>query len=285
MPERYNYTFADVYKEWNEEHFRNLESDKGVEGYEIAYKKAEALHKKKFRSLVLKDFQGVIDTYSDQSVSTRSKIKQLFGQMSKWAIREKIITVNYAPFIKIDPDKPKEGTVKSFSTEEIQLLEKNDSDPVVQIVLILIYSGMRVGELFTMQRDNVHIDDRYMVGGEKTETGRNRVIPIHSKIVPYVSRLYGRSAPGELLIAGYEKNKIVNNFRIKDFYPMLERLGMPKRKVHATRATFATLAVRSGMQPEVLQAIIGHKSYEITTKYYVDEKRLELSSAMDAVSV
>ena len=296
MPERYNYTFSDVYKAWSEEHFRDLKSDKGREGYETAYKKSAALHDKKFRSLELKDFQSVIDQYIHQSDSAKNKMKQLYGQMFKWAIRERIVTVNYAKYLSLDEKtesgkkKTKKKKVdseveKTFSDSEIILLESNDSDPVVRITLILIYSGMRIGELFTMERDNVHLDEGYMVGGEKTEAGQERVIPIHKKIVPYIQNLYDRSNPGELLIRGYERNRIIHNFRIKDFYPMLERLGLPKRKIHSTRATFATLAVKAKVSPETLKAIIGHRSYEVTTKYYVDEKRLQLSEAMESIGV
>lgn len=285
MPERYNYTFEDVYKEWSAEHFRKLKSEKGREGYETAYKKSEPLHTKKFRALVLHDLQGVVDLYQDQSASARNKMKQLYGQMYQWAIREGIVTLNYAQFINIEEAKAKVETVaeKTFSDAEIAILESHDSDPVVRITLILIYSGMRIGELFTMERNNVHLDEGYMVGGEKTESGIDRVIPIHNKIVPYIQSLYDRSKPGELLIRGYEKNRNIHNFRIKDFYPMLERLGLPKRKIHSTRATFATLAVKAKMRPEELKAILGHKSYEVTTKYYVDERRLQLSGAMNSI--
>lgn len=284
MPERYNYTFEDVYKEWSAEHFRDLKSKSGTVGYEVAYAKAEPLHKKKFRDLKLKDFQGIVDAYGHQSVSARNKIKQLFGQMSKWAMREQIVTMSYAEFIKLEPD-PKKDEIKTFSDAEIALLESHDSDPVVRIVLILIYSGMRIGELFALERDNVHLDEGYMVGGEKTDAGRDRVIPIHPKIKPYIKALYDKCAPGTKLLTGTTKDKNQNNFRKRDYYPMLERLGLPPRKIHTTRKTFATLAVRSGMQPEILQAILGHASYEVTTKYYVDERRFELASAISNVGV
>lgn len=284
MPERYNYTFADVYQEWNAEHFRDLKSDEGVTGYEIAYKKAESLHTKKFRDIALKDFQAVIDAYNHQSVSSRNKIKQLFGQMSKWAMRERIVTINYAPFLKLEPDKPKEE-IKTFSDDEIRLLEANDDDQTVRIVLILIYSGMRIGELFSMEWDNVHLEEDYMVGGEKTDAGRDRIIPLHPKVRPYIKELYEKGSSGMKLVSGTTRNKDASNFRNREFYPMLERLGLQKRKVHATRKTFATLAVRAGVKPEALQAILGHASYEVTTKYYVDEKRLELSSAVASICV
>lgn len=41
---------------------------------------------------------------------------------------------------------------------------------------MLIYTGMRIGELFSLPLDDYH--ETYVVVGEKTEAGRNRVIPI-----------------------------------------------------------------------------------------------------------
>ena len=48
----------------------------------------------------------------------------------------------------------------------------------IQIVLILCYTGMRPTELMTLKHSNVHLDERYMLGGIKTKAGKDRVIPI-----------------------------------------------------------------------------------------------------------
>ena len=51
----------------------------------------------------------------------------------------------------------------------------------VQIVLMLIYSGVRVSELLDLKRENVHIDEHYFnVVESKTENGI-RIVPIVDK--------------------------------------------------------------------------------------------------------
>lgn len=60
----------------------------------------------------------------------------------------------------------------------------------IDTILILIYTGMRVGELLDIKVENVHINEKYMVGGSKTEAGKNRVIPFHERIVPLVKKWY-----------------------------------------------------------------------------------------------
>ena len=56
----------------------------------------------------------------------------------------------------------------------------------VDIVLIYIYTGCRPVELLDIKSEDVHLDERYMIGGVKTEAGKNRIIPIHKAIVPLV---------------------------------------------------------------------------------------------------
>ncbi len=63
----------------------------------------------------------------------------------------------------------------------------------IDTILILIYTGMRVGELLDIRLDNVYLDQKYMIGGSKTEAGKDRVIPLHDRILPLVEKWYNTS--------------------------------------------------------------------------------------------
>ena len=68
-----------------------------------------------------------------------------------------------------------------FSNEEIEALWVQRNNLYVQIVLMLIYSGVRVSELLDLKRENVHIDEHYFnVVESKTENGI-RIVPIADK--------------------------------------------------------------------------------------------------------
>lgn len=56
----------------------------------------------------------------------------------------------------------------------------------VDIVLIYIYTGTRPSELLDIKSKDVHLEEKYMIGGEKTEAGRNRIIPLHDAILPLI---------------------------------------------------------------------------------------------------
>lgn len=275
LTERYNMTFSDVFNEWKAEHYREI-GEHGIESYDGAYKVFSPLYNKKFRDLRTADFQAVIDQYKDKSHSTVSKYKQLASQMSEWAMREEICTTNFARFIKLQDAVKKEKEI--FTDEDIQKLEKDGSD-TAKIVLMLIYTGMRIGELFSLPVADCH--DNYVIGGEKTEAGRNRVIPIRKEGRAYFADFKAR-ATGELLLSGYAGQKVPANFRKRDFYALLDKLKIEKKTPHATRHTFASWARDAGVSPEALQKILGHASYNTTANIYVHADADKLIAAIES---
>ena len=261
LTERYNMTFAEVFEEWKAEHYKEI-GKQSIRSYDAAFKVFASLHDKKFRDLRTADFQAVLAPHMGKSRSTVSKHKNLITQMSEWAMREEICTTNFAQFIKVPEAMKKEKDI--FTEEDIQKLEKDGSD-AAKIVLMLLSTGMRIGELFSLPAADYH--GAYVVGGEKTDAGRNRIIPIRPEGRQYFEYFVAR-ATGELLISGYSGQKVVENFRKRDFYPLLDRLGISKKTPHATRHTYASRAVKEGLAPEMLQKILGHADYSTTANVY-----------------
>lgn len=275
IDEIYNWTFKQVYEAWKDEHFRDI-GVKGTESYERAYDVFEPLHDRKFRELRTADYQAIMDKYRDKSHSLLSKFKQLATQMSQWGVRQELITTNFASFIKLPENVKKEKEI--FSKEDIQKLEA-DGSQAAKLTLMMVYTGMRIGELFGLRTENVH--ETYVIGGEKTEAGRNRIIPIRSEGRKYFAE-FKRRAKGDLLISGYDGQKLIANFRNRDFYPLLERLGISKKTPHATRHTFASWAVANNIKPELLQKMLGHADYSTTANIYEHFDIDQLVNAIDA---
>lgn len=141
LDERYNMTFAEVFEAWKSEHYKEI-TDAGRSSYNRAYDVFAPLHGKKFRDLRAADFQAVLDPYMGQSHSTLSKHKQLITQMSAWAMREELISTNFAAFVRLPENIKKEKEV--FSESDIEKLEADGSE-TAKIILMLIYTGMRAG--------------------------------------------------------------------------------------------------------------------------------------------
>lgn len=275
LSEKYNMTFAQVFEAWKQEHYREI-TKAGIATYENSFRVFAELHGRKFRSLRTADFQRVMDAHMGKTHSTLSKYKQLLTQMSRWAMREEITTTNFAAYVRLPENVRKEKEI--FTAAEIAALEADGSD-AAKIVLMLIYTGMRIGELFNLPLADYH--ESYVIGGEKTAAGRNRVIPIRPEGRPYFAH-FAAIATGGLLLSGYAGNQDTHNFRSRDYYPLLKRLDIPRKSPHATRHTYASEARRMGMPPEILQRILGHASYTTTANIYVHTEISALIAAVEA---
>lgn len=271
---KYNSTFSQIYDEWKLEHFRDL-SDKGKEQYATSYKWFKDLHEKKFRDLRTKDFQQVVDAQA-KSHSAASKLKQLIGQMYKYAIREGICTTNYAPYIKLPGELTAEKEI--FSDAEIERL-KADGSEEAQIVLMLIYTGMRINELFGLPLADYH--GTYCIGGEKTKAGKNRVIPVPPAAQDYFSHFADKA--DTLLIDGFAGNKNTKNFTRREYADLMDRCKITGKTPHCTRHTYASRAAASGMRQETLQKILGHASFTTTANVYIHSDVDALVSAASDV--
>lgn len=272
VAERYNFTFAQVYDEWSKEHYRSV-SASSIAGYGAAYKKFAQLHTKKFRDLRTADFQAVIDANANQSISTLNNCKLLASQLSKWAIREEIASTNFAAFVRLPKKETKEKEI--FTPEDIAALTADDSD-TARVILMLIYTGMRIGELFKLPVEDYH--GTYAIGGEKTKAGKNRVIPIRPEGQKYFE-YFANLANDERLLSGYAA-KDMQQFRQIYYYPLLSKLGIKRKTPHSTRHTYASWALQNGIAPENLQKILGHEKFATTAEIYYHSNADALVSAV-----
>lgn len=277
VSERFNMTFSEVYDKWLPEHEREI-TKSGKTGYTSAYKYCGSLYDRKFRSLRASDFQRVIMDMEEKGLSKSSceKAMQLFGQLSSWAMREDIIIKDYSRFVSTVAKQKSEGIV--LKPEAIQKIQKA-TNSAADIVLILLATGCRPGELFGASTENCY--DNYFVGGSKTEAGKNRVIPVadlgRQAYHKLLAEAHAKNAPK--LIGGYKGNKVYQNFFKRDFKELLQEIGEDFTP-YDCRHTFATQAKRSGIDPQTLRRMLGHASLHTTDKYYT---HLDIDDILDGI--
>lgn len=276
ITERYNMTFAEVFKEWSAEHYKGI-SDSAIEGYDRAFDVSAPLHQRKFRDLRTADFQHIIDDHKDKSLSALSKLKILWTQMSKWALREEIIYSDFARFVKLPEKQKVEKSV--FTPEEINRIETEGSE-TSRIVCMLLSTGMRIGELFNLPLKDYYGD--YVIGGSKTTAGRGRYIPIRPEGRAHFAYFAEKSAGMDKLLDSYDGNKDPGNFRKRNYKPLLESLGIDTSKTpHTTRHTYTSRAVKENTRPEYLRQILGHSDYSTTVEKYT---HVDVDTLIDAVT-
>lgn len=269
-PERQTYTLADVYDRWSELHYPKI-TVKAQQSYANAYRKAAELHDRRIAELKTEDYQRVLSQMmaAGASRSLCEKERQLFSQLCQYAINQDIIHTNYSTALVLpDASAPK---TRVLSADEVQAIRNTADDArlgeTARIALTLIYTGMRLNELLTARRENVHADEGYLIGGEKTEAGRDRVIPLHPDIMPYILQwLDGNDTP-YLIPSKYGLPRDHNNVR-KSFNSLMRKLGIEGVTPHTCRHTAATKFAAAGLPPEVTKQILGHADITTTLNIY-----------------
>lgn len=272
-------TFTDVFEKWKLEHYTKV-SDNAIVNYNLAYKYCKAIHKMRFKDIRLTHLQAIIDN-SGKGYPTRKVIKALMNQLFSFAIKNDIVEKKYSEYVDVGQNEGKVNR-KPFTKEEIKKLFDNvDKLEWTDTVLIMIFSGLRVGELLDLKIENIHLEERYMIGGLKTKAGINRIIPINKKIEPFIRKYY--NPENEYLITNFKGNKMqYSNYRREKFDNVMEKLKM-KHNPHECRHTFASLMDSAGANKLCLKRIIGHSSQDITEDVYTHKTIEELIETIDLI--
>lgn len=277
--ERGDITLGQLYDEWAKSKYPKL-STKTVQTYETAWKHLSVLDQYKFKDIKTSHLQELIDNMDEKELSYSSihKVKVLAGLLYKHAMADDITDKNYAQLIELPERDTKEKP--TFTDIEIKAIEKlAAADKWANSILMLIYTGMRVGELLKLTKFNVDIKNMIITGGGKTEAGKNRIIPVHPKIQKYIEAWY--NSDSDYLINKEGKQIRVDYYRAYLYYPTLERAGVRKLTPHICRHTFASLMKRAKVDNVYIQKLIGHASYATTADIYTHPEITELRKAIE----
>lgn len=286
-------TFYDAYMAWAK---RELET-KGISRQSqlrAAFSKCEPLYKVKMKDMRKKQMQDLLDKYSDLSDTAQSNIKAVFRAAFSYCMENDIVDKDYSAFTRIKV-KGSESIHKPYTDEEIAILWDNIDTEVIlsygkydkrpikpgDLELILIYTGLRPSELLQIRTDNVNLAEHYMIGGLKTEAGRNRIIPIHDDIYPLIEK---RMQQGTEYLVPYKVDRPANLDQFRKFMhdPFMKKAGL-EHLPHDGRHTFATYADRFNLNRLMVKMIMGHASKDITEAVYTHKTPQELVAEVNKI--
>ena len=272
-------TFSDIFDQWKENKFEDV-SRTSINGYNAAFTACITLHAMKFVDIRAKHMQNIIRT-CDKGHGMLRKIKVLFNQLFKFAMENDIVNKDYATYVVVGKNT-EDSSRKAFSDKEIKrLFDVVDNINYADTILIMIYTGLRIGELIILKPEDVDLKNRTITGGIKTDAGKNRIVPISNKIYDMVARRVLQD--NEYLIARENGKQFkYSNYYKEKFTPIMEQLNF-KHKPHDCRHTFATLMSNAGADTIALQKIIGHASYETTANIYTHKDIDQLKKAVDLI--
>lgn len=174
-------TLAELYHRWLPAHIADTDpSDSALASYANSFKHLSCLQYEPFQNLKYMDYQRVIDGMrkSGLSYSSCKKVRSLISLLEKYANKIELTNKSYAPLLSIGKNKQVRPH-KPFSRQKINRLWKAVCNDNVDTVLILLYTGMRVGELLHLHKSDVNLRQRFIrITKSKTISGI-RIIPIH----------------------------------------------------------------------------------------------------------
>lgn len=274
-------TLLEIYQKWSSTKFKTLEKS-SIVGYESAFSYFKDLWDVPFIKIKLEALQQIVNK-ADGKLATQKKIQGLIGLLSDYAMANDIVEKKYSDYLILGEQKEKIIRVP-FTEKEIEILWENvDKVKYVDTMLILIYTGMRVGELLNLKKENVFLDENYMIGGSKTKAGKNRIIPIHYRIKPLIEKWYVSSQCDYLIYNSVNKQLEYKNYLSRNWNEIMNALSF-KHKPHDTRHTFATRMDDAGANKLCIKMILGHSLGDVTDKVYTHKTIKQLIEAVNLLN-
>ncbi|WP_418751705.1 tyrosine-type recombinase/integrase [Frisingicoccus sp.] len=289
-------TVKQLYDKWTDFYFEQLTSDSSTRTITAAWAYCSSLYNMRAKDVRARHIKGCMeDGYRIEtkgkrkgekifaSAGVKARIKSMFNLMFDYALEYEIVDKNYARTFDISDDiiKEKEQNKRGhivFTESESEILWKNlNKIKYVDWILIQEYMGWRPQELATLRLDEINFEKWYMQAGMKTDAGKQRIVPIHSRIRPLVQTNYEFALSIGSKYLFNDKGQTHGSWKItydkyaNRFKKVIDVLNLnPLHRPHDPRKTFVTRAKKAGMDEYAIKLIVGHKIEDITEATYTD---------------
>lgn len=225
---------------------------------------------KDVRQVVTDDIRAYLTTYQVKKGSSKvtiDNIRRILASFFSWLEDEDYILKS--PVRRIHKIKSA-NTIKNTYTDEVLETMRDNCETLRDLALIdmLASTGMRVGELVLLNRNDINFEERECVVLGKGNKERMVYFDARTKIhlQNYLSkRTDENSALFVSLKSPYNRLEIGGvEARLRE---LGKRLSIPKVHPHKFRRTLATMAIDKGMPIEQLQKLLGHQRIDTTLQY------------------
>jgi len=269
-----------------EEHEKDLEQDyvelflaaKRIEGCSeksLKYYKATINAmlnelKKDIKHIVTEDIRKYLTEYQEKKKSSKvtiDNIRRILSSFFSWLEDEDYILKS--PVRRIHKVKSAINIKETYSDEALELMRDNCNElRDLAIIDMLASTGMRVGEMVLLDRNDINFNERECIVFGKGS--KERVVYFDARTKLHLqnyldSRTDDNPALFVSLKSPFERLKIGGvEVRLREFG---KKLGISKVHPHKFRRTLATMAIDKGMPIEQLQQLLGHRKIDTTLQY------------------
>lgn len=275
--------FSDVYEKFENDKYPKL-SDAMIKSYTLSYRICKPISCMPIGDIQLQDLQDLVDN-SGKNYPTLEKFKGFinaiftYAKIHEYISQERLDNIKYLDISQFG--NPNKITRTVFNKEEIEKLFKGSEDLTAKIILILIYSGVRVSELLNLKTMDVHLEERcFRIEKAKTNSGV-RTVPIALKVLPFWKELYDEGSRF-MFHSTHADRFTYNNFLDHYWTPCLKSLEM-SHTPHDTRHTCISMMKSANVREHIIKKIVGHKGKDITDAVYTHVELDELLEGIDMI--
>lgn len=216
------------------------------------------------------DLRGYLSDYQRRNCSSKvtiDNIRRILSSFFAWLEDEDYIIKS--PVRRIHKVKTAKTVKETYSDEDLERM-RDGCDELRDLAMIdmLASTGMRVGEMVNLNRDDVNFNERECVVIGKGDKERVVYFDARTKmhLQAYIdSRSDDNDALFVTLRAPHDRLRIGGiEIRLRQ---LGKRLGVDKVHPHKFRRTLATMAIDKGMPIEQLQKLLGHQRIDTTLQY------------------
>lgn len=236
---------------------------------------------KTVKNISTDDLRTYLDTYqrtSGASKVTVDNIRRILSSFFSWLEDEFYIIKS--PVRRIHKVKTGKVVKETYSDEALELMRDHCDNPRdLALIDILASTGMRVGELVKLNKEDVDFQNRECIVTGKGNKQRIVYFDARTKI-HLQNYLHERTDCNPALFVSLDVPH--NRLQISGVEIRLRQIGrdlnMIKVHPHKFRRTLATMAIDKGMPIEQVQHLLGHQSLDTTLQYaMVNQSNVKLS--------
>lgn len=229
--------------------------------FQSSFKHFSTLYDVPITEVSVNDLQRAFDDCQLKKPTIKG-MKSCINQIFDYAMTRNLIQKNPVDGVML-PDREDAEHGVPFSEDELKALWKQKDDPINEMLLIMCYSGFRLAAYKTI---TVNLESNYFQGGIKTQSSKDRIVPIHSAILPLVKKRLDRD--GTLL-------------KSREMFMINLRERKTGHTSHDCRHTFSTLCEKYGVNENDRKRMMGHSFRDdITNAVYghrdVEDLRKEI---------
>lgn len=245
-------------------------SDKTLNYYRKTIENMVSDISKQINHITTEDLRLYLAKYQETNKSSKvtiDNIRRILSSFFGWLEDEDYIIKS--PVRRIHKVKTTKSIKETYTDEELESMRDNcDNLRDLAIIDILSSTGMRVGELVLLNREDINFNERECIVLGKGD--KERTVYFDARTKMHLQKyLDNRTDDNKALFVSlkqpFERLKIGGvEARLRDIGL---QLGIQKLHPHKFRRTLATMAIDKGMPIEQLQQLLGHQRIDTTLQY------------------